>query len=59
MAVQSQPFSHAQTVIPTPHPESHAESATREPCVPQHVQDRMFTLPDVMRGQLALGTDHA
>lgn len=57
MQPQNEAFSAVQTVIPTPYPESPAEGATREPCVPRHVQDRIFRLPDVMCGQLALETD--
>lgn len=59
MPDQSQPFSADQTAIPTPYPEYPATPVTRERYVPQHVQDAMFRMPDVMRGQLALETDHA
>lgn len=62
MAVQSQPFSDAQTAIPTPYT-SEAHAAPEAPraayAAPEYAQARMFTLPDVMRGQLHLGTDDA
>jgi Flp pilus assembly protein TadD len=55
----SQPFSAAQTVIPTPYPPEAPASPEASILPAQHVQDRMFAFPDVMRGQLGLETDHA
>jgi hypothetical protein len=54
MPDQSQPLSDPQTVIPTPYPPKAPNGPQASILPPQHVQDRMFAFPDVMRGQLAL-----